>query len=72
MQSSLPLMPTDHAAAYCGCSPSTFKTFRSQQRGPAYYRTGKRVLYKPADLDAWLETKRIDPCPADNHAGVDT
>jgi excisionase family DNA binding protein len=24
-----------------------------------YFRVGRRVLFKKADIDAWLETKRV-------------
>jgi hypothetical protein len=61
------LLVTDDAAAYClrrgaAVAVSTLKTYRSRQKGPPFYRgAGKQVLYKPADLDAWIESLRIDP-----------
>ena len=60
MQSTT-LTPRD-AAAYLGMS----KAFLAKSRirgtdGPVYLRIGRAVRYRPADLDAWLEAKRIVP-----------
>lgn len=56
-----PELSTEKAAGYCSCKPSTFKTFRSRQQGPAFYKIGRRVLYKQSDLDIWMESRRVDP-----------
>jgi len=37
----------------------TLAAWRHQGRGPAYTLSGSRVLYKGADLLAWLDTNRI-------------
>lgn len=30
-------------------------------RGPAYYKLGRKILYRGKDLNAWLEMNRKDP-----------
>jgi Helix-turn-helix domain len=36
---------------------STLATWRSQGKGPAYVKLGKRVFYTVADLRAWAEAQ---------------
>lgn len=43
------------AAKYCGVKFRTLQLWRSEGRGPRYYKRGNRVLYKPSDIDAWIE-----------------
>jgi hypothetical protein len=58
-----PDMDENAAAAYVHSSPSTLKTWRSRGKGPAYYRgLGKEIRYRRSDLDAFIESRRIDPC----------
>lgn len=49
---------TPEAAAYCGLSASTFEKLRLTGRGPVYSKIGRRVVYNPTDLDAWLAENR--------------
>ena len=44
---------------------STLETYRSRNRGPAYYKSlnGQAVLYRPADLDTFAAVQRIEPQP---------
>ena len=57
-----PSMSTIEASAYTGRTPATLKTYRCRKRGPAFYRglNSKAILYRRADLDAWLAVQRID------------
>ena len=57
-QDKRPMLRTPAAAAYCGSSTSTFEKLRLTGGGPGYLKLGRRVAYDPADLDAWLATKR--------------
>lgn len=41
------------AARHLGISPSTLAKWRLSGKGPRYVKAGRRVLYRPADLDAW-------------------
>lgn len=29
--------------------------------GPAYYKLGRKIVYRGADLNAWVESNRTDP-----------
>lgn len=52
------MLRTGDAAAYCGSSASTFEKLRLTGGGPRYVKIGRRVVYNPADLDAWLAAHR--------------
>ena len=55
-------LPTKAAAEYVGLSHRTLEAYRVSGGGPPYTKHGGPrsglVLYLPADLDAWLETRR--------------
>jgi hypothetical protein len=46
------------AARYCGSSASTFAKYRLYGGGPTYIKFGRRVVYHPEDLEAWLRSHR--------------
>ena len=52
------MLRTPEAASYCGSSTSTFEKLRLYGGGPAYVKLGRRVVYSPDDLDAWLVANR--------------
>ena len=35
--------------------------WRHKSMGPAFYRLGRKIIYKGADLNAWAEANRVDP-----------
>ena len=35
--------------------------WRHKNMGPAFYRLGRKILYRGTDLNAWAEAQRIDP-----------
>ena len=41
--------------------PRTMTGWRMRGVGPPYFRIEGVVLYRPADLDAWLESCRCTP-----------
>ncbi|MDG2571044.1 helix-turn-helix domain-containing protein [Vibrio parahaemolyticus] len=47
-------LSTPEAASYLGLGKSTLDKLRLTGGGPAYSQLGKRVVYDPADLDAWF------------------
>lgn len=49
---------TDGAARYVGLSVSTLEKLRLTGDGPEYIKLGRTVLYKPEDLDAWIDGNR--------------
>jgi predicted DNA-binding transcriptional regulator AlpA len=46
------------AAAYAGVSKSLLDKLRCTGDGPAFYKPGSLILYRPVDLDAWIEAHR--------------
>jgi hypothetical protein len=53
------------AAKYTGHSESTLAKLRmthNRDKGPRYVKRGGVVLYRRADLDAWLESYFVDNC----------
>jgi predicted DNA-binding transcriptional regulator AlpA len=45
------------AARYVGLSDSTLAKLRLNGNGPTYCKLGRRVVYRPADLDKWLQSR---------------
>lgn len=53
-------LTTAEAARVLGVAPKTLRNWRSLGTGPAYVELGSRqCVYRPADLDSWLLSKRI-------------
>lgn len=57
------LLTTREAAAYLRRSRKTLDDWRYRDTGPAYIGGGRGtpVLYRRTDLDAWIESQRVDP-----------
>ena len=54
----LPNVVTSRAAAqYVGLSQSTLAKLRLNGNGPTYCKLGRRVVYRVADLDLWLQSR---------------
>jgi hypothetical protein len=49
------------AAAHLGICPRTLDNWRSQSRGPRYIRVGRRVVYRLADLECYLDACSVVP-----------
>lgn len=49
------------AAPYIGTTAGTLNTWRYLGKGPKYYKIGRRVVYRRADLDAWLDAHAVTP-----------
>jgi excisionase family DNA binding protein len=52
------LLSTTEAAHYCGSTKSTLEKLRLLGGSAPYIKLGRKVVYDPADLDAWLTEKR--------------
>lgn len=52
------VLPASDAARLLGLSQSTLAKLRLSGNGPAYCKLGRRVLYLPDDLSAWLAKNR--------------
>jgi excisionase family DNA binding protein len=50
------LWSVPETAAYLGVPTSTLYLWRSEGRGPASRRVGKRLRYRPEDVKAWVES----------------
>lgn len=37
--------------------------WRHKGVGPAYYKIGRKVIYRGSDLNAWLAANRVEPSP---------
>ena len=51
------------AAAYLNMGLSTLAKMRiaktGEETGPAFFKIVEKVLYRKSDIDAWLESKRV-------------
>ncbi len=57
-----PMLRAPAAAAYLGITPRTLRTL--VERGDlGYHRIGGVNMFRPVDLDAYLQATRIDPVP---------
>jgi hypothetical protein len=50
-----PVLDVKEAAFYIHSTPGTMAFWRAVKKGPKVTYCGTKVLYKRADLDAWLE-----------------
>lgn len=59
------VLHTPEAAVYLGLAPKTLENWRVAKTGPRYARLGSvgrpRIVYRIADLDAWLDEQVISP-----------
>jgi predicted DNA-binding transcriptional regulator AlpA len=51
-------LPTKEAARYLSLGKSTLDKLRVLGGGPAFIKIGKRVVYDPADLEAWFASHK--------------
>jgi hypothetical protein len=51
------MLPAE-AATYLGVSAATLRGWRSQKKGPAFYRVN-RIFYWRRDLDDWISSRRV-------------
>ena len=35
--------------------------WRHRNTGPAYYKLGRKIVYRGSDLNAWAEAQRVEP-----------
>jgi predicted DNA-binding transcriptional regulator AlpA len=51
------VVATNEAARLVGLSESTLTKLRLNGNGPVYCKLGRRVVYRTADLDQWLQSR---------------
>ena len=50
------------AAKYIGISEAALRLWRSEGRGPRYFKAGEKLVrYRCADLDSWIEARLSAP-----------
>lgn len=47
------LSPQQLAERYAGLTTATLTDWRYKGKGPRFFRAGKRVFYREADVEAW-------------------
>ena len=50
-------MCSKEAAAYLGLHPSTLAKLRMSGEGPEFQKAGRKVLYRTAALEEWLQSR---------------
>lgn len=51
------VVPASEAAKLVGLSESTLAKLRLNGNGPVYCKLGRRVVYRPEDLEQWLQSR---------------
>ncbi|OWV82708.1 helix-turn-helix domain-containing protein [Rhizobium sp. R693] len=68
MQSTLSFLETTEAAALCRLSKQYLEKLRCTGGGPIFVKLGRRVRYRPADIQAWSEANRRTSTSDPGHA----
>jgi len=58
-QEHRPPLDVTSAATYCGIQKGYLNKLRVSGGGPIFINLGKKILYSPDDLDAWLDSKKF-------------
>ena len=53
------LLNTEQLAAQLGLTESCLAKWRLTGEGPRFVRLGRRVAYRPADVDTWLDARAV-------------
>ncbi len=40
--------------------------WRHKRMGPAFYKLGRKIIYRGSDLNAWAEANRVEPCKGES------
>ena len=56
-----PLMTFDETAAVLRISEESLRTMVKHRRAPRSIRVGKRRMFAPADVQAWLDSHATEP-----------
>jgi predicted DNA-binding transcriptional regulator AlpA len=51
------VLTAGEASRRVGLSKSTLAKLRLNGNGPTYCKLGRRVVYRPADLEEWLQSR---------------
>ena len=53
------VLSAEQVAERLGLSTSTLAKMRLSGGGPAYSKLGRRVVYRPVDIDAWVHANQF-------------
>jgi hypothetical protein len=56
-----PLMTFDETAAVLRITPESLRSLVKNRRAPKSYRVGKRRMFAPVDVQAWLDAHATEP-----------
>lgn len=59
------MMTTDQVAILLDCAPSTLLAWRNRHQYLAFYRVGRRVLYKRTDVEEFMHGTRVEANPVE-------
>lgn len=59
------LLGTQGAAQICGVPVATMRYWRYMNAGPVSFKVGRSVRYRRVDLEAWLESQRLNTSRGD-------
>ena len=55
------VMSSREAAEMIGVTEGTLMNWRSAGKGPVFVKYGRRVVYRPKDVERWLDARTINP-----------
>lgn len=53
------VLNADQVALRIGLSTSTLAKMRLSGDGPSYSKLGRRVVYRPEDIDSWISSNQV-------------
>lgn len=67
-----PVLNSEEAAKYCGYTGGgrSMRNLKERGGGPPHHRVGNRLVYYPAELDAWIQSDSADLAPAKKKPAV--
>lgn len=51
------LLDNAQVAEILGIKPATLRKWRHLNKGPRWIKLGRRAMYKPEDVTAWIDTQ---------------
>ena len=58
-QISEPLQDESAISKLLDCEVKTLQAWRCRGGGPPFIRVGRLVRYRPQDVEAWIESRRV-------------
>lgn len=59
LQISEPLQDESAVAKQLDCETKTLQAWRCRGGGPPFIKVGRLVKYRPQDVEAWIESRRV-------------